>query len=54
MDTTPLRDAYRALLDAAGIVADTSAAPPDGEWNADQVLPGHTNQLLALLPDKLG
>jgi hypothetical protein len=37
MDTTPLRDAYRALLDAAA-VADTSAAPPDGEWNADQVL----------------
>ena len=38
MDTTPLRDAYRALLDAAGTVADDSAGPPAGEWNADQVL----------------
>jgi hypothetical protein len=41
MDTTPLRDAYRALLDAAATVADTgdpSALPPAGEWNADQIL----------------
>ena len=41
MDTTPLRDAYRALLDAAGTVADAagpSPAPPAGEWNADQIL----------------
>jgi hypothetical protein len=41
MDTTPLRDAYRALLDAAATVADsgdTSPIPPGGEWNADQIL----------------
>jgi hypothetical protein len=41
MDTTPLRDAYRALLDAAATVADsgdTSPVPPTGEWNADQIL----------------
>lgn len=41
MDTTPLRDAYRALLDAAATVAgsgDTSPAPPSGEWNAEQIL----------------
>lgn len=41
MDTTPLRDAYRALLDAAATVADcgdTSPIPPAGEWNADQIL----------------
>lgn len=41
MDTTPLRNAYRALLDAAATVADvadTSPAPPAGEWNADQIL----------------
>jgi hypothetical protein len=41
MDTTPLRDAYRGLLDAAATVADaagTSPAPPAGEWNADQIL----------------
>lgn len=41
MDTTPLRDAYRALLDAAATVAgsgDTSPVPPAGEWNADQIL----------------
>jgi hypothetical protein len=41
MDTTPLRDAYRTLLDAAATVAsaaDTSAAPAAGEWNADQIL----------------
>ncbi|WP_433186862.1 hypothetical protein [Actinoallomurus sp. CA-150999] len=40
MDTAPLRDAYRALLDAAATVADsgTSPVPPAGEWNADQIL----------------
>jgi hypothetical protein len=41
MDTTPLRHAYRALLDAAATVADsadTSPVPPTGEWNADQIL----------------
>jgi hypothetical protein len=41
MDTTTLRDAYRALLDAAATVAgsgDTSPVPPTGEWNADQIL----------------
>ena len=41
MDTAPLRDAYRALLDAAATVADsggTSPVPPAGEWNAEQIL----------------
>ncbi|MFB4296152.1 hypothetical protein [Actinomadura sp. NTSP31] len=40
MDTTPLRDAHQALLDAAATVADTApdAVPPPGEWNADQIL----------------
>jgi hypothetical protein len=41
MDTTSLRDAYRALLDAAATVAGsggTSPVPPAGEWNADQIL----------------
>jgi len=41
MDTTPLRLAYRALLDAAETVAasgETSPAPPAGEWNAEQIL----------------
>jgi hypothetical protein len=41
MDTAPLRDAYRALLNAAATVADagdTTSAPPAGEWNADQIL----------------
>src|ERR671930_2550413 len=41
MDTTPLRDAYRALLDAAATVADsddTIPDPPPGGWNADQIL----------------
>jgi hypothetical protein len=40
-DTAPLRDAYRALLDAAAAVANSdhpSAIPPAGEWNADQIL----------------
>ncbi|MFG1680978.1 hypothetical protein ACGFNP_12495 [Nonomuraea sp. NPDC049269] len=43
LDTTPLRDAYRALLDAAATVADSgdpSPAPPTGEWSAEQIL-GH-------------
>jgi hypothetical protein len=41
MDTTALRDAYRALLDAAATVADSgdgNPVPPVGEWNADQIL----------------
>jgi hypothetical protein len=40
MDTTPLRDAYRALLDAAATVAAAGGgnAPPAGEWNADQIM----------------
>lgn len=41
MDTTPLRDAYRTLLDAAATVADsgvTSPVLPAGEWSADQIL----------------
>ncbi|MCZ0986635.1 hypothetical protein [Streptomyces diastatochromogenes] len=39
MDTNPLRDAYRALLDAAAAVADSGAVSPQaGEWNADQIL----------------
>jgi hypothetical protein len=41
MDTTQLRNAYRALLDAAATVADsgdTRPAPPAGEWDADQIL----------------
>ncbi|MGW1891422.1 hypothetical protein ACWCP6_14375 [Streptomyces sp. NPDC002004] len=41
MDTTALRDAYRALLDAAATVAGsggTNPVPPPGEWNADEIL----------------
>ena len=41
MDTTPLRGAYDALLDAAATVADskeTVSVPPSGEWNAEQIL----------------
>ena len=39
MNTTPLRDAYRTLLEAAATVADAGdAAPPDGGWTADQIL----------------
>ncbi|MEV0400257.1 hypothetical protein [Actinoallomurus sp. NPDC050550] len=40
MDNAPIRDAYRALLDAAATVADsdTRPVPPAGEWNADQIL----------------
>ncbi|GIJ60877.1 DinB family protein [Virgisporangium aurantiacum] len=33
---TPLREAFRTLLEAAA--TDTFRAPPDGEWNADQIL----------------
>jgi hypothetical protein len=41
MDNTPLRAAFRVLLDAATTVAhsgDPSPAPPAGEWNADRIL----------------
>lgn len=38
MDTTPLRDAHRALLDATTTAADAGTAPPPGEWTADQIL----------------
>ncbi|MCD0483540.1 hypothetical protein LO771_14335 [Streptacidiphilus sp. ASG 303] len=41
LDTAPLQDAYRALLDAAATVADAGdpgPAPPDGEWDADRIL----------------
>ncbi|MEV4000709.1 hypothetical protein [Actinomadura sp. NPDC049753] len=37
MDTAPLRDAYRALLDAAA-AAGSDAVPPPGEWNVEQIL----------------
>lgn len=41
MDTAPLRDAYRSLLDAATTVEKSgcsTAVPPPGEWNSDQIL----------------
>ncbi|MGW2313559.1 DinB family protein [Actinomadura luteofluorescens] len=38
MDTAPLRDAYRALLDAAESAADADTVPPPGEWNVEQIL----------------
>ena len=41
LDTAPLRDAYRTLLDAAAAVAgadDPSPIPAASEWNADQIL----------------
>ena len=41
LDTAPLRDAYRALLDAAAAVAgpdEPGPIPPASEWNADQIL----------------
>jgi hypothetical protein len=40
VDTTPLRDAYRTLLDAAATVtkAEPARISPAGEWNADQIL----------------
>lgn len=50
MDTITLRDAYRALLDAAGTVAEpggASPAPPPGEWDADQIL-AHVSLISAL------
>ncbi|WP_329406021.1 hypothetical protein OG802_00380 [Streptomyces sp. NBC_00704] len=40
-DAGSLQDAYRALLDAAATVAgadDPDPVPPDGEWNADEIL----------------
>ncbi|MEU9025692.1 DinB family protein [Actinomadura sp. NPDC048394] len=37
MDTTRLRAAYGALLDAAATVK-AGTAPPPGEWTADQIL----------------
>ncbi|HUR07851.1 MAG TPA: hypothetical protein VM347_35280 [Nonomuraea sp.] len=50
LDTTPLRDSYRALLDAAARVADSgepSPVPPTGEWNAEQIL-GHVTIVNAI------
>jgi hypothetical protein len=50
MDTTALRDAYRALLDAAATGAgsgEVSPVPPAGEWNADQIL-AHVSLVSAL------
>lgn len=41
MDTSRLRDAYDALLDASGTVLGpdgTSPTPPPGEWDATQIL----------------
>ena len=40
MDITSLQDAYRVLLVAAATAdsGDAIPAPPDGEWNADQIL----------------
>ncbi len=41
MDTIQLRNAYQTLLDAAATAADageTHSPPPDGEWNAEQIL----------------
>jgi len=38
MNADALRDAYRALLDAAATIADTNHEPPPGEWDADQIL----------------
>jgi hypothetical protein len=41
LDTAPLQAAYEALLDAAATVAGVDGPgldPPDGEWNADQIL----------------
>ncbi|GLZ48319.1 hypothetical protein Acsp06_45040 [Actinomycetospora sp. NBRC 106375] len=33
-----LRHAYDALLDAAATVDGAAASPPDGEWDADEIL----------------
>ncbi|MER7191414.1 hypothetical protein [Streptomyces flaveolus] len=40
LDTAPLQNAYDGLLDAATAAdaEDPSPTPPDGEWNADQIL----------------
>jgi hypothetical protein len=40
MDTTPLRAAYRTLLEAAATVtgAGVPTDPPPGEWTADQIM----------------
>ncbi|MFI6441773.1 hypothetical protein [Streptomyces sp. NPDC050759] len=41
LDTASLQDAYRALLEAAATVADAddpNPAPPEGEWNVEQIL----------------
>ena len=47
MDTTPLRDAYDAFLDAAGVVTRAEPCdPPPGEWDASQIL-AHVSLLSA-------
>ncbi|MRH92240.1 hypothetical protein GFY24_33215 [Nocardia sp. SYP-A9097] len=48
LDTTALRAAYRALLEAAATVAEAPhrLTPPPGEWNADQIL-AHVSLLTA-------
>jgi hypothetical protein len=41
MDTSPLRQSIRALVDAAGLVTaagERKGPPPRGEWDADQIL----------------
>lgn len=40
LDTAPIREAFRTLLEAAEAVADgdTTVTVPAGEWNADQIL----------------
>ncbi|WP_211592057.1 hypothetical protein [Microbispora sp. H10836] len=40
VDSAPLREAYRTLLDAAAVAdgGGASLVPPPGEWNADQIL----------------
>jgi hypothetical protein len=40
MDTTPLRQAYRAFLDAASAVAESAGTSPApvGEWNSSQIM----------------
>ncbi|NDU76455.1 hypothetical protein GWI34_28070 [Actinomadura sp. DSM 109109] len=47
MDTAPLRDAYRALLDAAAEVAGSETAPPPGEWNVEEIL-AHVSVISAI------
>jgi hypothetical protein len=49
MDTTPLRDAYDAFLDAGALVTGPGAvslSPPAGEWDAVQIL-AHVSLLSA-------